>query len=134
MPFDLLVEKLNPERSGNRGPLFQVVFQLLAGRRAAAGADDLAAEHLVLESRAANFDLSVLLLESEDGIAGSIDYSVDLFDDSAVRLLLSHFRELLASVARDPDASLLDLPMDREEEPAEAPAPPVRRELEQFTF
>ncbi|MFC5184122.1 non-ribosomal peptide synthetase [Actinomadura harenae] len=120
LPFERLVEELNPERSLARHPIFQVTLtleNLARGRRdwelpglrvrpLAQGDDDTAA---------AKFDLSVTLGERRDengapaGIGGEILYALDLFDEGTARLLAGRFARVLEQVAADPDVRVGDL-------------------------
>ncbi|GAA2736233.1 amino acid adenylation domain-containing protein [Actinocorallia aurantiaca] len=104
LPFDLLVEHLNPVRSLSRHPFFQVMLTLdgpdtprgevpfgpLTGRLEPAG----------LET--AKFDLSVSCAAGGDGLEIWWQYAVDLFDSGTARLLLDVFVRVLEAVAADP--------------------------------
>ncbi|MFE9380895.1 amino acid adenylation domain-containing protein, partial [Streptomyces sp. NPDC006855] len=80
VPFERLVEVLDPERSLSRHPLFQVSLQLQnipTADLALPGAD---VRHHPVRLNAAKFDLSFTLAESVEGLAGSVEFAVDLFD------------------------------------------------------
>ena len=105
LPFERLVEILNPPRSLARHPLFQVMFAFYhapSGREALLGLD---AEYVDSGLRPAKFDLSVDLIEEHgvDGITGDIEYRVDLFDADTVHGLADRLVRLLAVAAADPD-------------------------------
>jgi amino acid adenylation domain-containing protein len=112
VPFERLVEALAPERDLSRSPLFQVVFGLhnapMPSMELAPGIE------LTLEephTGTSKFDLSLMLEESRDGLAGTIEYSTDLFDAATVRRLARSFQVLLEAAAADPAARLSDLPL-----------------------
>src|SRR5882672_488894 len=111
VPFEKLVEELQPERNLSHSPLFQVMFGL---QNAAAGAlelEGLSLSPLEIESGVTKFDLVLNLQETEQGLQGSLEYSTDLFDVGSVEQLLSHYQKLLAGMVADPEARLLDLPL-----------------------
>lgn len=99
LPFEHLVEALQPERDLSRNPLFQVTFQLLSG-----GGD--ATAYLAVNRGSAPFDLSVNLWETPAAIAGYIEYSVDLFDAATIANFAEHYINLLKSMMSNPAAPL----------------------------
>ncbi|MFC7426408.1 amino acid adenylation domain-containing protein [Nocardia tengchongensis] len=115
VPFERLVELLDPARSQARNPLFQVMltFQNMAPTRlelpglTVAGAD--------LEIPFAKFDLQLTLQESHDeqgdatGMAAEFSYAMDLFDAATVAELAARFQRVLAAVTADPAAPVGDL-------------------------
>ena len=116
MPFEKLVEEMQPERSLNRMPLFQVVFMF---ENAPAKRHTLPALHLQAietESVATNVDLTLMMSENSDGIVGSLLYSLDLFELSTVARMTEHFEILLTGMTADPTSRLCDLPLLTETE------------------
>ncbi|MFD9737175.1 amino acid adenylation domain-containing protein [Umezawaea sp. NPDC059074] len=118
VPFERLVEALNPERSLARHPLFQVMLVLQNnsdGDISFPGAD-VAVESV--GSHSSRFDLTVNLRERENGVTGLIEYATDLFDPATAERLAGRFTAVLDQVAAAPDAPLstLDvlLPGERE--------------------
>ena len=112
LPFERLVEVLNPARSLARHPLFQVMlaFQNNAEARPELCGLDVSAEPVATQS--AQFDLSVSLGErrgadgSPAGLAGVIEYATDLFDRSTVEGLAGRLVRLLEGVVADPGRSI----------------------------
>lgn len=107
--FDSIVERLNPERSGGRHPVFQVMFTVQDHRRVAApGAifDAARARSLVMGSK---FDLTLTLEERIDGIGVVADYSRDLFDDETVAAILQRYVSLARHVVADPSLRMHEL-------------------------
>ncbi|HLE83424.1 MAG TPA: amino acid adenylation domain-containing protein, partial [Thermoanaerobaculia bacterium] len=111
LPFEKLVEELRPERNLAHSPLFQVMLALqnappprpaLPGARAAEPVDAGAIE-------VAKFDLTLGLVETAEGLAGTLGYNRDLFEPTTVRRLLRHFETLLASAVEDPSRRLSEL-------------------------
>ena len=120
LPFEQLVEALQPERDLSRGPLFQVLFTLRSEPLPELALPGLALRPADTFPGAVQFDLSLLLEESRSGgIDGWIEHSSDLFDGTTVERLALHCGHLLASAAADPDRRLSDLPLLSEAERAE---------------
>ena len=120
LPFEQLVEALQPERDLSRSPLFQVLFTLRSEPLPELALPGLALRPADTFPGAVQFDLSLLLEESRSGgIDGWIEHSSDLFDGATVERLALHCGHLLASAAADPDRRLSDLPLLSEAERAE---------------
>ncbi|HEU5131844.1 MAG TPA: amino acid adenylation domain-containing protein, partial [Pyrinomonadaceae bacterium] len=119
LPFDKLVEELQPERSLSRNPLFQVMFILQNAPRATATSQALALTPLEVESGTSVFDLSMTMVQMPDVIGGSLRFNNDLFDATTVNRILKHFQTLLADVVAQPDKRIKDLEMFDELEKAE---------------
>ena len=105
VPFERLVEVLNPVRSMSRHPLFQVMLSV--DDAAAAGEVELPGATVVpLESGAdtAKFDLSFSFTDHGQAFDCSVEFAVDLFDRDSVEVLVARLQRLLAAVTADPDA------------------------------
>jgi amino acid adenylation domain-containing protein len=118
LPFERLVEELNPDRKASRTPVFQVLFGFdidAATERTFAGAP---LERLPIPAHDwARFDLSIVVREHSDGsVSGLLEYSSDLFERSTAERLLGHLHTLLETVARNPGERLSRLPLLTEEE------------------
>ncbi|HEX6293433.1 MAG TPA: amino acid adenylation domain-containing protein, partial [Herpetosiphonaceae bacterium] len=111
VPFELLVEAVQPERDLSRTPLFQVMFILQNTPRTTIALPDLTFEPLAVESQTAKFDLSLMLHEKPDGLYGSVEYSTDLFDTATIERLAEHFQMLLAGIVADPNQAITALPL-----------------------
>ncbi|HEX2269376.1 MAG TPA: amino acid adenylation domain-containing protein [Pyrinomonadaceae bacterium] len=116
LPFEVLVEDLQPERSLSRNPLFQVMFQLENTPKEELPLPGLTLSPVAVEGVASQFDLSVDVVESDEGLAVTAEYSTDLFKAETIRTLLKRWEILLESIAAAPDQRLSELPlMDRSE-------------------
>jgi amino acid adenylation domain-containing protein len=112
LPFEKLVETLQPERDLSRSPLFQVVLALQNAAGTLLELPDVKVSEEPLESASAKFDLTFELIElPDDGIAGALEYNTDLFDPTTMIRLMGHFAELLRAAAETPDQPVLDLPV-----------------------
>jgi len=112
VPFERLVEALQPERDVSRNPLVQVTFQVFNPPGARRGGEERA-ELLDVRKGTAKFDLALELWEEEPGagLAGRMEYSTDLFDAGTVRRMLGHFETLLRGAVAAPDRRIGSLPL-----------------------
>jgi amino acid adenylation domain-containing protein len=121
LPFEKLVEALDPDRDLSRNPLFQVAFALQNAPMQTLELPGLILSPAPLESRSTRFDLEVHLWEpehglrslwrSQEGLSGFICYSTDLFERDTIGRLIGHFQTLLEGIVTHPDTSLSDLPL-----------------------
>lgn len=111
MPFEQLVEELQPDRDMSRNPLFQVMFihQNIDWKNPEV--PDLEVNPMVIESKTAKFDLTMAVLETRDTLSLNMEYSIDLFDNATIERMLRHFRTLLEGIIVNPDQPLSDLPL-----------------------
>ena len=110
VPFEMLVEALQPPRSTSRTPLFQVLFNLHSEPGAPLLLEGLAVQPVAVPRHTAKFDLSVSLAETATGIAVGVEYSTDLFLPASIERLVEDYAVLLSGVAAAPDARLSELP------------------------
>ncbi|HEV2150064.1 MAG TPA: amino acid adenylation domain-containing protein [Longimicrobiaceae bacterium] len=118
VPFERLVEELQPERSLSHSPLFQVLFVADGADGTAGGLSGLDVQGVGTENDTAKFDLSLYLAATPRGLAGGLNYSTDLFERSTIRRMLGHLERVLEQVAADAGARLsaLVLPGEAEQE------------------
>jgi len=111
LPFEQLVEELQPKRDMSHSPIFQVAFVLQNAPMPALELPGLKLNLLDIDSETAKYDLSVLLEETEHGLKGIYEYNTDLFDASTIERFVRHYRNLLEAVVRNPETRLADLPL-----------------------
>src|SRR5262249_7202220 len=111
LPFEMLVEALQPQRDLSRTPLFQVMFILQNAPLPVVEVPGLRFTPVEAESGTAKFDLTLALVETKQGLVGNLEYNTDLFEAATVRRLLGHFRNLLEAAADDPGRRLSELPL-----------------------
>ncbi|MGE6764044.1 non-ribosomal peptide synthase/polyketide synthase, partial [Corallococcus interemptor] len=116
VPFEKLVEVLQPSRDLSRSPLFQVMLVLQNAPAEALRVPGMAFQPIPLEGNASRFDLALTLFEVPQGLTGFLEYSTDLFDASTVQRLMAHFGVLLASLTAQPDARVSTLEVMTAEE------------------
>jgi len=115
LPFEKLVEALQPVRDNSRSPLFQVMFLLRqqAGDSPASGGsrEGLHVEPSGAGTGTSQFDLTLFVGQTPEGFSGGVEYNTDLFDAGTMDRLLEHYRHLLAAAAADPEIRLADIPV-----------------------
>ncbi|MEU5844567.1 amino acid adenylation domain-containing protein, partial [Rhodococcus sp. NPDC047139] len=115
VPFERLVEHLNPERSTARNPLFQVgfSFQNIAPIRLDLG--DIEVSEVEFDPGIAQVDMHVSVADRYDehgnpeGLTGNVIYAVDLFDETTIRTMLRRFTAVLETIARTPSVPVGDI-------------------------
>ena len=109
LPFEKLVEELQPERDLSRNPLFQIVFALQNTPSETLELPGLKLSPLDLEPGTARFDLEFQLVECLDTLGVVVTYSTDLFESSTIAQMLEHFQALLNSIVTDSEQRITDL-------------------------
>ncbi|MCP4661511.1 MAG: AMP-binding protein, partial [bacterium] len=111
LPFEKLVEELQPERDLSRQPLFQVMFGLQNFQASTPQLAGLTLSAPEPDTGMAKFDLTLFLNEDEGALESWLEYATDLFDVTTIHRLVGHFRTLLAGLVSDPDKRLPQLPL-----------------------
>lgn len=106
LPFEKLVEELNPIRDQSRSPLFQVTFVVHEVSPAPAGAEAPLFEKLPRETVSTHFDLEFELFATPDDLAVALTYNTDLFDTATMDRMLVRYQRLLQAALAEPDAPL----------------------------
>jgi amino acid adenylation domain-containing protein len=102
LPFELLVEELQPERSLSHSPIFQVMFALQSAPEQELKVAGLKLDGLDADIDAAKFDMTFALQEVGNRIEGALEYNTDLFDPTTIKRMLQHFEALLENVTAHP--------------------------------
>ena len=104
LPFDRVVEELQPRRDLGVTPLFQAVFDMTpAGSAGRLELKGLEIAPLALAHHTAKFDLNLTVGEREEGLEVAAEYSADILDAATVDRLLGHFENLLRSLCANPE-------------------------------
>ena len=111
IPFEKVVEELEPERDLSHSPLFQVMFVLLHPAQGLGELAGLSIKPLALQSNTSKFDLTLSVEETEQGLHCSLEYNTDLFEAQTIRRLLGHWQTLLEGIVQSPQVRLSDLPL-----------------------
>src|SRR6185312_6667979 len=111
VPFEKLVEVLQPERDLSRSPLFQVAFSLQNVPRPTEPLRGITLNPLKYENTTAKFDLTLAVTDTEQGLYCGAEYNTNLFEASTIDRLLSHWQVLLAGIVAHPEQYLSELPL-----------------------
>ncbi|MEY9929768.1 amino acid adenylation domain-containing protein [Catenulispora sp. GP43] len=109
VPFDRVVDAVQPNRDLSMNPLFQVMFTLQNAPYSRLDLGDLTLERLQAPATTAKFDVSLDLAEEEEGLHATLELNADLFDREAGERILDHFQTLLAAIAAAPASPLAGL-------------------------
>ncbi|CAG0936136.1 surfactin family lipopeptide synthetase A [Thermoflexales bacterium] len=111
LPFERLVQELQPARDLSHSPLFQVMLILQNTPQPVFQVPGLMAQVVETQRTTSQFDLSLALTETTEGLVGQIEYNTDLFGASTMARLEEHFQVLLQAITADADQPLSDLPL-----------------------
>jgi hypothetical protein len=128
MPFERLVEEIQPERDASRNPLFQVMFSFHDAAVPDLDFDDLRMGFLVEHNGTAKTDLNVIVAPRAEQRVGKVahekderamvtwEFSTDLFDKERIERLVRHYYRLVLAALANPDLKVSELPVMEEEE------------------
>ena len=136
VPFEKLVEELQPERDLSRSPLFQTVFVLQNAPPQEVRLAGVKLNRVAGDNATAKFDLSLVLQERGEELLGSLQYRTDLFEQPRIESMLRHFEVLLRGIVAQPEQQLWELPLLQEQELDQAVKVwnDTRRDYGQSTF
>jgi amino acid adenylation domain-containing protein/FkbM family methyltransferase len=109
VPFERLVEELQPERSLSHSPLFQVAFALQNVTPPELEMFGLRVEAVSVENNTAKFDLTLSMIDAGAGLKGALEYNSDLFDAETIQRMAGHLEILLTSIVSDPTQRISQL-------------------------
>jgi len=116
LPFEKLAEALQPERDLSHNPLFQVMFAFQNAPAEVLALPGLTVTPLEVESKAAQFDLTLSMEDMGRGLKGAVEYNTDLFDGATIERMIGHFETLLGGIVVNPEQRLSELPLLTEAE------------------
>lgn len=111
LPFEQILQELNPPRDKSRNALFQIAFQLFQAPGAAGLQQDALLPFVPLATGICKFDLSMELIWTESEIRGHIEYNTDLFGPARMARLARHYLRLLEGIVADPAQRISQLPL-----------------------
>ncbi|MEH2158037.1 amino acid adenylation domain-containing protein [Nostoc sp.] len=109
LPFEKLVEELQPNRDLSYNPLFQVMFVLQNVPKPNLSLSDISVTYEEGYNGTSKFDLTLFMEDSEQGLVATCEYNTDLFNADTVTRMLGHFQTLLGSIVSDPEQRISDL-------------------------
>jgi amino acid adenylation domain-containing protein len=116
LPFEQLVEELQPQRDLSHAPLFQVMFVLQNAPMSELELPGLTLSSLESNSGSAKFDLTLYLEETASGLRGTWEYNTDLFEAATIERMTAHLQTILEGIVANPEQHLSDLPLLTEAE------------------
>ncbi|ARV57485.1 non-ribosomal peptide synthetase [Nostocales cyanobacterium HT-58-2] len=111
LPFEKLVEELQPERSLSYNPLFQIMFALQNTPEQTFELSGLTMTPTYVDKLTSKFDLTLFMVETEQGLQEIWEYNTDLFDASTIERMTGHFQTLLEAIVANPQQQINHLPL-----------------------
>jgi amino acid adenylation domain-containing protein len=109
LPFEKLVEELQPTRDPSRNPLFQVTFQMAEHNGAAAAGEQTLLRAIEVGLPTSKFDLRCDLWPADGGLGGQIEFSTDLFESETIARVAQWFETVVSALATTPDQGVADV-------------------------
>lgn len=123
LPFEMLVEELQPQRDLSHTPLFQVAFALqnaptsdVIGALGRSKDAELEFNLIEVDSGSSKFDMTLTLAETRYGLQGGLEYNTDLFEEDTILRIISHFQNLLESFSLNLDQPIANASLLSEQE------------------
>uniref|UniRef100_UPI0028E196CA condensation domain-containing protein n=1 Tax=unclassified Bradyrhizobium TaxID=2631580 RepID=UPI0028E196CA len=117
VPFERIVQEVQPARDLSRHPLFQVELNCLSIERDLTPTTELSGDHALLlrperfDAQRSRFDLTVYLQPDSDGYLGTAEYATSIFDAATIDRLLAHLVSVADVAAQHPNERLSTLPL-----------------------
>ncbi|WP_149404649.1 non-ribosomal peptide synthetase, partial [Dictyobacter arantiisoli] len=111
LPFENVVEAISGERDLSRSPLFQVMFVLQNTPHEQYEVSGVQMSPLEVTHTVSKFDLTLFVNETEQGVAGTLEYSTELFEAETIHRLLGHWKTVLEAVLQHPQTPICALPL-----------------------
>ena len=116
LPFERLVEELNPERDPSHNPLFQLWFAMEDVSISDLALEDVTVRPLDVHTGTAKFDVSLFVSKAKGSWECAFEYDTQLFTTATIERMAGHFATLLKGIVDDPDRSICELPVLTEQE------------------
>ena len=111
VPFEQVVERLQPQRNLSHSPLFQVMLVLQNNEGGALELPGLNLSPLESEEISAKYELTLNIIEDQQGLSLQWEYNRDLFDEARIATMAQHFSRLLQAMVAEPQHSVFKIPM-----------------------
>lgn len=109
LPFEMLVEELQPERDLSRNPLYEVMFVLQNTPTSVQSVSGLTLRTLQFDSGTAQLDIFLSMSESQEGLTGFLEYNTDIFEDATITRFINNFQALLERIVANPEQCISEL-------------------------
>lgn len=111
LPFEKLVEELQPNRDLSYNPLFQAMFVLQNVPIPDLDLPDVSVSYEEAYNGTSKFDLTLFMEDSQEGLVATCEYNTDLFNANTINRMLGHFQTLLSSIVTDSQQCISELPL-----------------------
>ncbi len=109
VPFEQVVDVVQPQRDMSHSPLFQVMFTLHNVAKQEQSVEGLTLRSIELDTGISTFDLTLILFDSAEGITGAFEFNTDLFKPATIARMAEHFHLLLEQIAENPSVKIAEL-------------------------
>ncbi|MDZ7336583.1 MAG: amino acid adenylation domain-containing protein, partial [candidate division KSB1 bacterium] len=109
LPFEILVDAIQPDRNISHAPLFQVMFDLQNASKLPLQLADLKFQVHEIDTETAKFDLLVSLAETDRGLKAIFEYNTNLFQATTIERMAAHFQIILSEIVQNPDQRISQL-------------------------
>ncbi|WP_235576794.1 condensation domain-containing protein, partial [Pseudoalteromonas sp. P1-9] len=116
IPFELLVENLQPERNLSHNPIFQIVFGLNNNKQSSFSLPDLTLFPVDSDIKQAKVDLELSIVEDQDGLYVNWIYNTNLFSNESISRFADYFQQLIEQISQDPFKRIGDYSLHREDD------------------
>ncbi len=116
LPFEKLVEEINPERNSAHSPLSQVMFSFQNFQGSPLDLSGCSALPLDVDRGTSKFDLTLQISQESSRMLCLVSYNTDIFDEKTIARMLGHWRTLLEKIVANPEQRVSDLPLMNEAE------------------
>ncbi|ETT55846.1 non-ribosomal peptide synthetase [Paenibacillus sp. FSL H7-689] len=115
-PFERLVEAIDIKRDGSRNPLFDTMFMFQNLEINEVSFNEINFKPFEIKTKTAKFDLTMEIIQTQDGLSGNIEYSTKLFTAKTIERMENHYQNLLRSIVENPACKLSELLILSEQE------------------
>ncbi|MDZ8184118.1 MAG: amino acid adenylation domain-containing protein [Nostoc sp. ChiSLP02] len=109
LPFEMLVEELQPERDLSRNPLYEVMFVLQNTPTNVQEVSGLTLRTLDFDSGTSQLDIFLSMFESQEGLTGCLEYNTDIFNATTINQFINNYQTLLENIVENPEQCVCEL-------------------------
>ena len=109
VPFEKVVEEMEPERDLSRQPLFQVMFVLQNAPSPAVESSGIKVRWMDVDTESAHFDLTVYTMEIEGEMVVTGEYRKEMFEKERMEQMMKHYKKVLEKIVEDVEEKVMDI-------------------------